>query len=100
MSRTPWFELDDAAPISLQSRLDAVARERAVLAVARALAERGLVEGTPMQRVRGDAAGRLEIARDDAAPRAVIRRADGAVEAFDPTTWLPLASDNRTSNAA
>lgn len=105
MSRTPWSDQNAAPPVSLQSRLDAIAHDRAVLAVARTLAERGLMEGTHMQRASAvghgsDSLGRLEITRDNGVPRAVIRRNDGGIEAFAPEHWVPLAGDRSTSNAA
>lgn len=68
---------------TLQTKLDQIARERAVLALLRDLAARGLREGDRLRNADTGEVGQLVVARDDDAPRAVVRLASGAQAAFD-----------------
>jgi hypothetical protein len=73
--------------LSLQQKLDWVARERDVLALRSELARRGLREGDPVREVGGEARGRLAIARDESPPRIGVRADDGTLREYSPTHW-------------
>ena len=79
-------------PVSLQSCLDAVAHERAALALARQLAAQGLLEGAKLRRVDApvpadEVRGLLEIARDRSPPQAVVRLDNGRAVPFSSDCW-------------
>ena len=88
----PDTAVDAVQPISLQSRLDAIARERAVLALARQLAAQGLLEGAELRRTEPspsaiESSGLLEIERDRSPPQAVVRLGDGRAVPFSLEGW-------------
>lgn len=68
---------------TLQTKLDQIARERAVLALLRELAALGLREGDPVRNVESGEVGRLTVTRADDAPRAVVTLPAGGQAAFD-----------------
>ena len=79
-------------PDSLQSRLDAVAHERAALSIARQLAAQGLLEGAALHRIGVapsaiESHGLLEIARDRSPPQAIVRLDDGRAVPYSPDQW-------------
>jgi hypothetical protein len=83
------MEPDRPAPtaLSLQQKLDWVARERDVLALRSELARRGLREGDAVREVGGEACGRLAIARDESPPRIGVRADDGTLREYSPARW-------------
>lgn len=83
---------EDPQPVSLQSRLDAIAHERAALAIAQQLAAQGLLEGAELHRTGSapsaiESRGLLEIARDRSPPQAVVRLDDGSAVPYSPERW-------------
>lgn len=82
----------DAEPLSLQGKLDRIAHERAVLALARELAGHGLLEGALVRATAdgGELRGRLEIARETSPPQARVRLDDGRLHAYERGRWSPL----------
>ena len=69
--------------LSLQSKLDLIARDRAVIALLRELAAGGLCEGDCVRHAQTGETGVLNVERNDAEPRAVVVLASGARAAFD-----------------
>ena len=73
--------------LSLQAKLDQIAREREVLSVLQSLLRVGLREGDSVCHAVTGALGRVAIRRDEGEPVAVVRTESGPVEAFDATLW-------------
>ena len=73
--------------LSLQDKLDRIARERDVLALQRELAQRGLREGDAVLALDGGARGRLLIARDETPPRLRVLADDGTAADFSAARW-------------
>jgi hypothetical protein len=73
--------------LSLQDKLDRIARERDVLALQRELAQRGLREGDAVLALDGGARGRLLIARDETPPRLRVLADDGTAADFSACSW-------------
>lgn len=73
--------------LTLQQKLDWVARERDVLALRSELARHGLREGDAVREVGGEARGRLAIARDESPPRIGVRADDGTLREYSPARW-------------
>lgn len=70
--------------LSLQTKLDLIARERAVLALLRELAAAGLREGDCVRNADTGEIGRLTVLRaGDAEPRAMVVLPSGAQDRFD-----------------
>ena len=68
---------------TLQTKLDQIARERAVLALLRDLAALGLREGDRVRNAETGEVGQISVTRADDAPRAVVTLPSGAPAAFD-----------------
>ncbi len=70
--------------LSLQTKLDQIARERAVLALLRELATLGLREGDCVRNADTGEIGRLTVLRaGDTEPRAMVALPSGAQARFD-----------------
>jgi hypothetical protein len=70
--------------LSLQTKLDQIARERAVLALLRELAGLGLREGDHVRNVETAEVGQLIVLRaDDGEPQAVVVLPSGTRARFD-----------------
>jgi hypothetical protein len=82
----------DFEPLSLQGKLDRIAHERAVLALARELAGHGLLEGALVRATTdgSELRGRIEIARESSPPRARVRLDDGRLHDYERHRWQPL----------
>lgn len=75
--------------LSLQDKLDQIAREREVLAVRMALALQGLREGDTVRNVHSGALGHLAVVRDSVAVAAVVRTESGEEERYVAEQWRP-----------
>lgn len=78
--------------LSLQAKLDQIAREREILAVLQSLARLGFREGDAVVNVSSHQAGQIAVQRDDGPAVAVVRTAAGSVEAFDANLWRSAGS--------
>lgn len=75
------------AVLSLQAKLDQIARDREVLSVLQSLARLGLREGDMVSNTTSGAKGRISVRRNDGPAVAVVQIATGAVEIFDAQLW-------------
>jgi hypothetical protein len=75
--------------LSLQHKLDRIARERDVLALMGELARAGLREGDAVRHIATGAIGRLWIDRDGEPPSAFVVTEDGGREPYSAGRWLP-----------
>lgn len=75
--------------LSLQAKLDQIAREREALSVLQTLARLGLREGDRVANLASGESGRISIRRNDDPIVAVVETAGGATEVFDATQWRP-----------
>jgi len=75
-------ELPTAGKLSLQSKLDQIARDLEVLALLRQLAAQGLREGDRVRHVATGEAGYLNVTRENDAPRAVVVLSSGSRTTF------------------
>jgi hypothetical protein len=73
--------------LSLQAKLDQIAREREVLSVLQSLARLGFREGDAVVNVSSHQAGQIAVQRDAGPAVAVVRTAAGSIEAFDADLW-------------
>lgn len=80
-------DLPSPPVLSLQQKLDRIARERDILALQRDLAQRGLREGDLVLAVDGGGRGRVLIARDESPPRLRVLRDDGSFSEYSPALW-------------
>ena len=79
--------MSPAPTLTLQGKLDQIARDRDVLALMRELARQGLREGDAVRRADDGTPGRIAIDRDESPPRIVVATAAGSREPFTIALW-------------
>ncbi len=79
----------DVSPpaLSLQDKLNRIAHEREVLALARELARHGLRDGDRVVGTDGAGVGQLMISRDEKPPRLLVLADDGTRASYSPALW-------------
>lgn len=78
--------------LSLQAKLDQIAREREILSVLQTLARLGFREGDAVVNVSSHEAGQIAVQRDEGPAVAVVRTAAGLTEAFNADLWRSAGS--------
>lgn len=77
-------------PLSLQEKLDQIAREREVLALRSELVRHGLREGDHVRDLDGDVTGQVLIVQESMPPRIVVATDGGSQAAFAGRRWCVM----------
>lgn len=80
-------EVQPSEPLSLQAKLDQIARDREILALKSDLIRQGLREGDRVRDLDGQFTGRVLIVREPTPPRIVVATDAGAQLAFAGRRW-------------
>lgn len=79
-------------PLSLQDKIDRIARDRQVLGVLRELMRHGLHDGDAVQHCTEGSRGRLVVLRSTGEPTPVVMLDDGTQVTFRAADWRRSAS--------